>query len=211
MRLVNRRVVLDAAARTDVNALADVGAASDVVSSRCARPREPEQDTTPGAGRDNRAGGNVGAGLDPLIFPSPCHCTRVLWIPSTARRAPSMCDIFKCRFDSDTWVVIPAFNRRPSSGRRLYSFVSSSSMTRQVTTPPASPRRGYTATHPLNLGRGAALQAGFDAALARGAHYVVTFDADGQRRRAAAMVEQARREDRDSSSLSFPVRFPVSG
>ncbi len=55
----------------------------------------------------------------------------------------------------------------------------------------------YTATHPINLGQGAALQTGFEAALARGARYVVTFDADGQHdpAEAAAMVERAREED----------------
>ena len=36
--------------------------------------------------------------------------------------------------------------------------------------------------HPLNRGQGAALQTGFDYCLARGARYVVTFDADGQHR-----------------------------
>ena len=36
--------------------------------------------------------------------------------------------------------------------------------------------------HPVNLGQGAALQTGFDFALARGAHSVATFDADGQHR-----------------------------
>ena len=36
--------------------------------------------------------------------------------------------------------------------------------------------------HPVNLGQGAALQTGFDYALARGAEVVVTFDADGQHR-----------------------------
>jgi glycosyltransferase involved in cell wall biosynthesis len=36
--------------------------------------------------------------------------------------------------------------------------------------------------HPFNLGQGAALQTGIDHALARGAGFVVTFDADGQHR-----------------------------
>lgn len=34
--------------------------------------------------------------------------------------------------------------------------------------------------HPINLGQGAALQTGFEHAIAAGADYVVTFDADGQ-------------------------------
>jgi glycosyltransferase involved in cell wall biosynthesis len=36
--------------------------------------------------------------------------------------------------------------------------------------------------HPFNLGQGAALQTGIDHALAQGAEFVVTFDADGQHR-----------------------------
>ncbi|MCL4201542.1 MAG: glycosyltransferase family 2 protein [Pirellulaceae bacterium] len=34
--------------------------------------------------------------------------------------------------------------------------------------------------HSVNLGQGAALQTGIDFALSQGAHYIVTFDADGQ-------------------------------
>lgn len=36
--------------------------------------------------------------------------------------------------------------------------------------------------HPINLGQGAALQTGLDYALAGGAEFIVTFDADGQHR-----------------------------
>ena len=53
------------------------------------------------------------------------------------------------------------------------------------------------ATHPINLGQGAALQTGFDYVLRHtDARYVVTFDADGQHRveDAAAMVDTARRD-----------------
>jgi glycosyltransferase involved in cell wall biosynthesis len=38
----------------------------------------------------------------------------------------------------------------------------------------------HVVRHPINLGQGAALQTGIDYALALGASYVVTFDADGQ-------------------------------
>lgn len=54
------------------------------------------------------------------------------------------------------------------------------------------------ATHPINLGQGAALQTGFDWVLREtDARWVVTFDADGQHavEDAAAMVDLARRED----------------
>ena len=61
-------------------------------------------------------------------------------------------------------------------------------------------------THPINLGQGAALQTGFEYALERDAHYVVTFDADGQHRveDASAMVERARIED---LAIVFGSRF----
>lgn len=53
--------------------------------------------------------------------------------------------------------------------------------------------------HPLNLGQGAALQTGFEAARRLGAEYVVTFDSDGQHRTedAAAMVERLRHDEAD--------------
>jgi glycosyltransferase involved in cell wall biosynthesis len=45
-------------------------------------------------------------------------------------------------------------------------------------------------THPVNFGQGAALQTGIRFALASGAEYIVTFDADGQHRAAdiAALI-----------------------
>jgi len=53
--------------------------------------------------------------------------------------------------------------------------------------------------HPLNLGQGAALQTGFDAARRLGAEYVVTFDSDGQHRTedALAMVQRLRDDEAD--------------
>lgn len=53
--------------------------------------------------------------------------------------------------------------------------------------------------HPVNLGQGAALQTGFDAARRLGAEYVVTFDSDGQHRTedAATMVERLRQDEAD--------------
>lgn len=63
------------------------------------------------------------------------------------------------------------------------------------------------ATHPINLGQGAALQTGFDYVLhSTDATYVVTFDADGQHRvqDAEAMVSTARAED---LAIVFGSRF----
>ena len=77
---------------------------------------------------------------------------------------------------SDTWVVIPAFNEAPVIGgvvagvRALFPRVlvvddASDDDTAAI----ARAAGAYTATHPINLGQGAALQTGFEAALARGA------------------------------------------
>ena len=119
-----------------------------------------------------------------------------------------MCDTNQMQIGSDTWVVIPAFNEASVIGgvvagvhtffpRVLVVDDASSDNTAAI----ARAAGAYTARHPLNLGQGAALQTGFDAALARGARYVVTFDADGQHdpAEAAAMVERARREDPSSA------------
>ena len=115
-----------------------------------------------------------------------------------------MCDTNRMQMRSDTWVVIPAFNEAPVIGgvvaavRTFFPHVlvvddASSDDTAAL----AREAGAFTASHPLNLGQGAALQTGFEAALARGARYVVTFDADGQHdpADAAAMVDRAREED----------------
>jgi len=115
-----------------------------------------------------------------------------------------MCDTGGMQQRSDTWVVIPAFNEAPVIGgviagvrahfpRVLVVDDASGDDTAAI----AHEAGAYVATHPLNLGQGAALQTGFEAALARGARYVVTFDADGQHdpADAAAMVARAEEED----------------
>lgn len=60
--------------------------------------------------------------------------------------------------------------------------------------------------HCINLGQGASLQTGISWALAQGARYIVTFDADGQHQLtdAVAMVELAERED---LGIVFGSRF----
>ena len=118
-----------------------------------------------------------------------------------------MCDTKSMQMRSDTWVVIPAFNEAPVIGgvvagvRSLFPRVlvvddASDDDTAAI----ARAAGAYTATHPINLGQGGALQTGFEAALARGARYVVTFDADGQHdpAEAAAMVTRA-----DEENLAF--------
>ena len=91
---------------------------------------------------------------------------------------------------SDTWVVIPAFNEAPVIGgvvaavRAFFPHVlvvddASSDDTAAL----AREAGAFTASHPVNLGQGAALQTGFEA--------------DGQHdpADAAAMVDRAREED----------------
>ena len=115
-----------------------------------------------------------------------------------------MCDTNRMQMRSDTWVIIPAFNEAPVIGgvvadvRTLFPRVlvvddASTDNTAAL----ARAAGAFTASHPVNLGQGAALQTGFEAALARGARYVVTFDADGQHdpADAAAMVDRAHEED----------------
>jgi glycosyltransferase involved in cell wall biosynthesis len=53
--------------------------------------------------------------------------------------------------------------------------------------------------HPINLGQGAALQTGIEFALANGAEFIVTFDADGQHRTTdiAVMLEALRNNRAD--------------
>lgn len=65
----------------------------------------------------------------------------------------------------------------------------------------------FVVQHPVNLGQGAALQTGFDAARRLpGVRFVVTFDSDGQHRTedAAAMVERLRADEAD---VVFGSRF----
>jgi len=69
-------------------------------------------------------------------------------------------------------------------------------------------RRGarYVLRHPINRGQGAALQTGITFALARGAKFVVTFDADGQHcvEDIAALLEPIRR---GACEISLGSRF----
>ena len=115
-----------------------------------------------------------------------------------------MCDTNRMQMRSDTWVVIPAFNEAPVIGGVVAGVLTLFPQVLVVddasiddTAARARAAGAYTASHPVNLGQGAALQTGFEAALARGARYVVTFDADGQHdpTDAAAMVDRARKED----------------
>ena len=88
-----------------------------------------------------------------------------------------------------TWIVIPAYNEERviagvvgeaiRSGHRVVVVDDGSS---DATAEIAARTTDVVVRHPINLGQGAALQTGITFALAQGAEFIVTFDADGQHR-----------------------------
>jgi glycosyltransferase involved in cell wall biosynthesis len=88
-----------------------------------------------------------------------------------------------------TWIVIPAYNEvrviadvvgeAIRSGHRVVVVDDGSS---DATAEIAARTGDVVVRHPINLGQGAALQTGITFALAQGAEFIVTFDADGQHR-----------------------------
>jgi polyprenyl-phospho-N-acetylgalactosaminyl synthase len=89
----------------------------------------------------------------------------------------------------DIWVVIAAYNEAPviadvvadvrSAGHPAVVVDDGST---DGTAAAARTAGAIVLEHPINLGQGAALQTALDFALARGAPFIVTFDADGQHR-----------------------------
>ena len=114
----------------------------------------------------------------------------------------------------DTWVVIPLYNEESvisdviAQVRTAFAQVvcvddGSSDRSADLATKAGA----RVVRHPLNLGQGAALQTGFEFALADPSmQYVVTFDADGQHQIADAlgMVERLRAGEAD---VVFGSRF----
>lgn len=87
------------------------------------------------------------------------------------------------------WVVIAAFNEARVISRviadvrsRGYPVVVVDDGSSDTTDKIAEEAGATVICHPVNLGQGAALQTGIEFALAKGADFVVTFDADGQHR-----------------------------
>ena len=88
-----------------------------------------------------------------------------------------------------TWIVIPAYNEERvmagvigeavRSGHRVVLVDDGSS---DATAEIGARTGDVVLRHPINLGQGAALQTGITFALAQGANFIVTFDADGQHR-----------------------------
>jgi glycosyltransferase involved in cell wall biosynthesis len=88
---------------------------------------------------------------------------------------------------AEVWVVIPAYNEadviRPTVEGVLALGVNVIVVDDSSADRTGEKLAGLPVTvlrHLVNLGQGAAIQTGFDAALARGARVLVTFDADGQ-------------------------------
>jgi len=114
----------------------------------------------------------------------------------------------------DTWVVIPVYNEEKVIGdvvagvRTAFAQVvcvddGSTDRSAQV----AAKAGARVVRHPVNLGQGAALQTGFEYALADPTmEFVITFDADGQHQIADAvgMVERMRAGEAD---VIFGSRF----
>jgi glycosyltransferase involved in cell wall biosynthesis len=93
--------------------------------------------------------------------------------------------------DGRVWVVVPAYNEarviagiiaelKCDAHRIVVVDDGSADSTAEV----AAECDAVVLRHPINLGQGAALQTGIEFALARGAEFIVTFDADGQHRTA---------------------------
>src|SRR5262245_25096200 len=87
------------------------------------------------------------------------------------------------------WVVIAAYNEARVIARvitdfrnRGYPVVVADDGSADATDQVAKEAGATVISHPVNLGQGAALQTGIEFALAEGADFVVTFDADGQHR-----------------------------
>jgi polyprenyl-phospho-N-acetylgalactosaminyl synthase len=106
----------------------------------------------------------------------------------------------------NVWVVIAAYNEGPVIADVIAGLRQTSHRIVVVddgsadATADRAQRAGATVVrHPINLGQGAALQTGIEYALANGAEFVVTFDADGQHRAAdiAVMLEALRKNRAD--------------
>jgi glycosyltransferase involved in cell wall biosynthesis len=99
----------------------------------------------------------------------------------------------------NVWIIIPAYNEERMIGRvvesvrRLYpNVIVIDDASADATALRAKGAGAHVVQHPINLGQGAALQTGFEYALAEGASLIVTFDADGQHHigDVSPMVEQ---------------------
>ncbi len=112
------------------------------------------------------------------------------------------------------WVVIPALNEASTVGSVVSSLralgyanvcVVNDGSTDQ-TSDIASGNGAYVLDHAVNLGQGAALQTGIAYALAQGAKYVCTFDADGQHT-PSSIADLLAALERDDADVAIGSRF----
>ncbi len=92
-------------------------------------------------------------------------------------------------FARDTWVVIAAFNEARAISKVIGGLVAEGFRvividdgSADATAVVAANHGAIVIKHPFNLGQGAAIQTGLEAALLNGAEFLATFDADGQHR-----------------------------
>lgn len=108
----------------------------------------------------------------------------------------------------DIWIVIPAYNE----GRVIADVVKNVSKSypniavvddcsTDDTFAHAQSAGATVLHHSINLGQGAALQTGISFALARGAKFIVTFDADGQHQVDDINTLLKRREEQNADSV----------
>jgi polyprenyl-phospho-N-acetylgalactosaminyl synthase len=125
--------------------------------------------------------------------------------------------------ETSIWVVVAAYNEAGVISRvladliaRRYNVVVVDDGSRDATGEIAARAGAWVATHPVNLGQGAALQTGIRLALAHGASHIVTFDADGQHRAAdiARLIDALEESGTDfalgSRFLGQSVGMPAS-
>jgi glycosyltransferase involved in cell wall biosynthesis len=114
----------------------------------------------------------------------------------------------------DVWVVVPAYNEGQTIAAVLQSLQAAGYRNLCVvndgssddTSRRAKAGGAYVLDHVTNLGQGAALQTGITYALARGARYICTFDADGQHP-AAAIGNLRAALERTGADVAMGSRF----
>lgn len=112
------------------------------------------------------------------------------------------------------WLVVPLYNEGPVIGdvvrhaRRTFPHVVCiDDGSKDDSAAQAQAAGAHVVRHPVNLGQGAALQTGFEYALARpGMQWVVTFDADGQHQ-VDDVVEMLRKARAEGLDVVFGSRF----
>ena len=107
--------------------------------------------------------------------------------PDAAVGAPADDPLAPSNAGADIFVVIPAFNEARRIGEvvqqvreRFAQIVVVDDGSRDLTAQVARAAGAEVVRHAVNLGQGAALQTGIRWALASGAQWIITFDADGQ-------------------------------